>query len=75
MNKPIYMWERAIEKRPAITFSEFRLKNHLVSCAFGFYCGGSRGKKYHIKWASDGKCYIRYTSYRFPTGDINFDLL
>ena len=71
MMQPIYIWERAIEKRPDLSFSEFRLENHAVIFAFGFCDGGKRGRKIPIKWACDGMCYLRYTSHRFPDGDLN----
>ena len=53
MNQPIYMWERAIEARHDIEFSEFRLKHHLVIFAFGWISGGKRGRKIPVKWTAD----------------------
>lgn len=74
MNQPIYIWERAIEARPDIEFSEFRLKNHLVIFAFGWVSGGKRGRKIPVKWTADGKCYLHYYSTRYPEGDLNLNL-
>lgn len=72
--QPIYFWERAIETRPDITFNEFRLENHLVIFAFG-EVDGSRSRKTPIKWTCDGKCYLRYTSTRYPQCDLNITML
>jgi len=71
MNQPIYKWERAIANRPDIFFEEFKLEHHAVIFAFGYAIGGKRGRKIPIKWDCEGRCYLRYTSNRFPDGDLN----
>lgn len=71
MSKPIYIWERAIKDRPDISFTEFKLTNHLVTVAFGYCAGGSRGHKIPVKWTCDGLCFLRYTSRRYPDADLN----
>ena len=73
MMQPIYIWERAIDTRSDIAFSEFRLENGLVIFAFGELATSPNGRKIPIKWTCDGKCYLRYTSRRYPDADIKLN--